>query len=172
MAEALAKITETAGLGMIQIRADLDRAGAAIAEAVGLALPGPGMTTTQGARRLCWMSPDELLLVLPEGEVTQSIAALNAALGSEHALVLDVSDMRVAFAIEGAGAGQVLMKLCPADVSAIPVDGMRRTRAAQVACGIWRESEGFGLIGFRSVADYLRGILSGAARPGTTLDPR
>jgi sarcosine oxidase subunit gamma len=28
------------------------------------------------------------------------------------------------------------------------------------------------LIGFRSVADYLRGILTGAAMPGSGLDPR
>ncbi|MNP76532.1 Sarcosine oxidase, gamma subunit family [compost metagenome] len=80
--------------------------------------------------------------------------------------------MRVAFAIEGDGAGQVLMKLCPTEIAAMPMDGMRRTRAAQVACGIWRDRDGFALIGFRSVADYLRGILSGAARPGSTLDPR
>ena len=39
MAEALARITELTDLGMIQIRADLDRAGDAIAGAAGLAIP-------------------------------------------------------------------------------------------------------------------------------------
>lgn len=66
----------------------------------------------------------------------------------------------------------MLAKLCPADVAAMPADGIRRTRAAQVACGIWRRGEGFVLIGFRSVGDYIGGLLRGAARPGTELDPR
>jgi len=76
------------------------------------------------------------------------------------------------FRIQGARALDVLAKLCPADLAAMPEDGLRRTRAAQVACGIWREPGGYVLIGFRSVTDYLRGILTGAAAPGTQLDPR
>lgn len=172
MAEALAKITELKDLGMIQIRADLARAGDAIAGAVGLALPVPNATATDGSRTLCWMSPDELLLVLPKPEATEAAAALADALSTEHALVLDVSDMRAAFAVDGPRAAQVLAKLCPADVAAMSANGIRRTRAAQVACGIWRRGEGFVLIGFRSVGDYIGGLLRGAARPGTELDPR
>lgn len=172
MAEVLAKITELKDLGMIQIRADLDRAGDVIAGAAGLALPGANATVTDGSRTLCWMSPDELLLVLPRAEAPEAAAALADALSTEHALVLDVSDMRAAFAIDGPKATQVLMKLCPADIGAMAPDGIRRTRAAQVACGIWRRGEGFVLIGFRSVGDYIGGLLRGAARPGTELDPR
>lgn len=172
MAEALAKITELTDLGMIQIRADLARAGEAIAGAAGLALPAPNATVTDGSRTLCWMSPDELLLVLPKAEASAATAALADALSTGHALVLDVSDMRAAFAVDGPRAAQVLAKLCPADVLAMPADGMRRTRAAQVACGIWRRGEGFVMVGFRSVGDYIGGLLRGAARPGTQLDPR
>jgi sarcosine oxidase subunit gamma len=54
----------------------------------------------------------------------------------------------------------------------MPENGLRRTRAAQAACGIWREPGGYVLIGFRSVGDYLRGLLEGAAVPGSQLDPR
>lgn len=172
MAEALAKITELKDLGMIQIRADLARAGDAIAAAAGLAMPAANATVTDGARTLCWMSPDELLLVLPKAEARDATQALADALSTEHALVLDVSDMRAAFAIEGARAAQALAKLCPADIAAMPADGIRRTRAAQVACGVWRRGEGYVLIGFRSVGDYIGGLLRGAARPGTELDPR
>lgn len=172
MAEALAKITQVQGLGMIQIRADLDRAGDAIAGAAGLAVPAQGRVTTDGQRSLGWMSPDELLLVLPHDEAAAALSALNGALADQHALALDVSDMRAVFRIEGDKAVQVLMKLCPTDLASMPEDGLRRTRAAQVACGIWREPGGYVLIGFRSVADYLRGILTGAAAPGTHLEPR
>ncbi|WP_323716784.1 sarcosine oxidase subunit gamma [Paracoccus aminovorans] len=172
MAEALAKISQVQDWGMIQIRADLSRAGDAIAGAVGLAVPAQGCTTTDGSRVLGWMSPDELLLVLPKAETAAALAALQDALSTEHALALDVSDMRAVFRIQGAKALQVLTKLCPADLSAMPENGLRRTRAAQVACGIWREPGGYVLVGFRSVGDYLRGILTGAAAPGTDLEPR
>lgn len=172
MAEALAKISQVHDLGMIQIRADLGRAGDAIAGAAGLAIPAQGRSVSDGSRRLGWMSPDELLLVLPRAEVADTLAALTDALSTEHALVADVSDMRAAFRIDGVRALQVLEKLCPTELAAMPQDGLRRTRAAQAACAIWREGGGYVLIGFRSVADYLQGILTGAAMPGSHLDPR
>jgi sarcosine oxidase subunit gamma len=172
MAEALAKISQVQGSGMIQIRADLARVGDAIAATVGLPVPERGRTTSDASRTLGWMSPDELLLVLPQAETAGTLAALTAALAEQHALVLDVSDMRAMFRIDGPRAVQVLAKLCPTDLAGMPQDGMRRTRAAQAACGIWRDGAGYVLVGFRSVADYLHGILTGAAAPGTQLDPR
>ncbi|MFT4014623.1 MAG: sarcosine oxidase subunit gamma family protein [Paracoccus sp. (in: a-proteobacteria)] len=172
MAEALARITELADLGMIQIRADLGGAGDAIRGATGLAVPAPVSTVGDGTRTLVWMSPDELLLVLPAADTAQALAALTQALAPHHALVLDVGDMRRAFAVEGPRAAQVLMKLSPADIASMPPDGARRSRAGQVACGIWRTGEGFVVIGFRSVGDYIAGLLQGAARVGSQLDPR
>lgn len=172
MSEALARITRTEGLGMIQIRADLARMGDALAEAAGLAIPDPLRITTDGSRALGWMSPDELLLILPVAEVAEALAALEQAVMGEHALVLDVSAMRAVFDITGPKAAQVLMKLCPADLAALPDDGFRRTRAAQVAAAFWRIPGGFRLIGMRSVADYLDIILTNAATPGSDLDPR
>ena len=76
MAEALARITELTDLGMIQIRADLDRAGDAIAGAAGLAVPAQTSATADGSRTLLWMSPDELLLVLPRAETAGALTAL------------------------------------------------------------------------------------------------
>ncbi|WP_134678400.1 sarcosine oxidase subunit gamma [Paracoccus ravus] len=172
MAEALARITEISGLGMIQIRAVLSETGPDIAQALGIPIPERTGTSLAGARRLCWMSPDELLLVLPRDQVAPALAALAASLAGRHALVLDVSDMRVGFLVQGPSAGQVLAKLTPANLSAMPQDGMLRSRAAQVACAIWRQDEGFAIIGFRSVADYLRALLVNAASAGTSLDPR
>ena len=105
MAEALARITELTDLGMIQIRADLDRAGDAIAGAAGLAVPAQTSATADGSRTLLWMSPDELLLVLPRAETAGALTALTDALATEHSLVLDVSDMRAAFAVVRAERG-------------------------------------------------------------------
>lgn len=172
MAETLARITQLQDLGMVQIRADLAALGDVIAKAVGVGMPDQTSVSVNGNRSLCWMSHDELLLILPKPEAAETAAALTQALGDSHALVVDVSDMRAAFSIDGAQALQVLQKLCPADLAAMPADGMRRTRAAQVACGVWRREGGYVLIGFRSVGDYLRGLLQTAARAGTQLDPR
>lgn len=168
----LATIRQVDGLGMVQIRADLTRAGDAIAEAAGLAIPAPNRHVSDGTRLLGWMSPDELLLVVPASETAATLAALTDALSTEHALVQDVSAMRCVFDVTGRKPDQVLAKLSPTDFGALPQDGLRRSRAAQVACGIWRVADGFRVIAFRSVTDYLRGVLTTAAAPGTDLDPR
>ncbi|MBV0891732.1 sarcosine oxidase subunit gamma [Paracoccus sp. Z118] len=173
----LAGIAEIRGLGMVLIRADLGRAGDAIAEAAGLALPETGRFTTDGLRWLGWMSPDELLLIVPGSERGRAVADVAGALTGEHALVQDVSDMRCVFDVTGRKPGQVLAKLCPADLETRPRDGLRRTRAAQVACAVWRidgaeTGRGWRLIAFRSVRDYVAQVLAGAAAPGSDLDPR
>lgn len=168
----LATVTEVHGLGMILIRADLGRAGDAIAEAAGLAIPAQTRFVTDGSRWLGWMSPDELLLTLPAAEVAEAVAALRDALAGEHALVQDVSAMRCVFDLTGPRAAQALAKLCPVDIDKLPADAVRRTRAAQVACALWRQEGGWRIIAFRSVRDYLAGVLAGAAAPGTGLEPR
>lgn len=172
MAEPLAEVTPVAGLGMIAIRADLDRAVDAIAGAAGLAVPAPLRIVTDGARSLGWMSPDELLLVLPAAETAEALAALTDTLSGEHALVVDVSDARAVFDLTGPGAADVLAKLSPGDPHALPEDGLRRSRAAQTAAAFWRVPGGFRVIGFRSTADYLGLILTNAALPGSGLTPR
>lgn len=172
MAEALATIARIEGLGMIAIRADLERAGDAIVEAAGLAIPGQTRIVTDGSRSLGWMSPDELLLILPAAELADAITALTDALASEHALVVDVSDARAVFDVTGPHAADVIAKLMPVDLDDLPPDGLRRSRAAQTAAALWRIDKGFRLIGFRSTADYLRLILENAAIPGSHLAPR
>lgn len=172
MAEALARIARVEDLGMVMIRADLDRAGDAVARAVSLARPDTTRIVTHGSRALGWMSPDELLLILPLAERDDAIAALTDAMAGEHALVADVSDARAVFDVIGPHAADVIGKLMPVDLDALPPDGLRRSRAAQTAAAVWRIDGGFRLIGFRSTADYLRLILENAAVPGGHLAPR
>ena len=118
------------------------------------------------------MSPDELLILLPYDDVTSALTAMSVALKGEHALVVDVSDARASFRIEGEGAliRETLAKLTPADMraAALPVGILRRTRLAQVPAAFWLQSEGAAhLICFRSVASYIFGILKHAATPGS-----
>lgn len=168
----LASVAPVRGLGMVSIRAHLGRAGDAIAEAAGLPVPERTRIVTDGNRALGWMAPDELLLTLPGAETAEAIATVNDALTGEHALVADVSDMRCVFDVTGPAPDQVLAKLSPTDLDVLPADGLRRSRAGQVPVAFWRIPGGFRIIAFRSVEDYLRRILEGAAAPGTWLDPR
>lgn len=172
MAEALATITHVAGLGMITIRADLSHAGDALAEAAGLAVPDSVCATSDGSRTLGWMSPDELLLILPAQELSEALSALTQSLMGEHGLVADVSDARAVFDVIGPDAADVVAKLAPVDAAALTVGHLRRTRMAQTAAAIWRIDGGFRVIGFRSTADYLGVILTNAAIPGSQLAPR
>lgn len=172
MAEALATITEVQDLGMIQIRADLAQSGKAIAAAAGLAIPDQARITRHGSRALGWMAPDELLLMAPRADMPDLLSSLQAALQDDHALVVDVSQMRAVFDVVGAGAADTLAKLAPVDFAALPDDGLRRTRLAQIACGLWPVKGGYRVIGFRSVRDYISDLLAGASRPGSSLAPR
>jgi len=164
----LAAIRRRTDLGLISLRGAPGMLAAAL-RAEGLAMPAPRRITAQGDRRLAWMSPDEFLLMLPASEAPAAAARLAQALGGQFALVADVTDSRAVFRIEGARAREVLMKLCPVDFDALEADEMRRSRAAQVACALWREDGGFGLFVFRSVAGYVEDLLATSARPGSAL---
>ena len=165
------EVVELAPLGMIALRADLsDPATAkAVKAAMGLAVPGVRGMETGVDRSVGWMSPDELLLLTPYAEVQKTIAALDKALKGKHYLAVDVSDSRAVFRIRGTAARDVLAKLTPTDLSpeAFTPGMLRRTRTAQVAAAFWISgTDEFTLVCFRSVADYVFGLLQISAASG------
>jgi sarcosine oxidase, subunit gamma len=161
-----ATVTETGPLGMITLRAKAGTPG--LAEAVravaGTDVPDLRAILHAGDRHAAWMSPDEYLLVLPRDAVAAGLAAIAAAMGDAHHLAVDVSDARSVFRITGKGADAVASRLCPVDMPRLPPGEVRRTRAAQVACALWRVDDGLVLVAFRSVARYVFDILANAAR--------
>lgn len=165
-------MVEEIGLqGMISLRGDL--AGAAMAKAVkasvGLGLPGQRGIVTADDRSVGWMSLDELLLLLPYDGVPNALAALEKGLKATHHLATDVSDTRAVFRIRGRGVRDVLAKLTPTDLSpATFAPGMlRRTRLAQAAAAFWISgTDEFTIVSFRSVSDYVFGLLQRSATPG------
>ncbi|MGP3696349.1 sarcosine oxidase subunit gamma [Rhodobacter sp. NSM] len=171
--EGFATIRELGPTGMVTLRAkhDLPVLPEALQKVLGVGLPGQRRILSAGNVRVGWMSPDELLILMPYAEVAGKVAALTEALGGAHALVVDVSDARCLFAIEGPTAAQVLMKLCPVDMAALEADELRRTRLAQVAAAFWAEEGGFRLVAFRSVAAYVMGLLTHSAQPGSEIFP-
>src|SRR6056297_366096 len=112
-----AAVSELPVRGMIALRAELGAPAVAEAlAALGLPIPARRRIEERGARAVAWMSPDELLLMMPQEAVPGVLQTLEQRLGEAHHLAADVSDMRALFRIEGAGAREVLAKLCPVDL--------------------------------------------------------
>lgn len=158
-----------AGLrGMITLRGDLKSSElkAACKAAMGLAMPGPGAIKSKGGKAIAWMSPDELLLILPYSEVSATRGVIAKALKSHHFLEMDVSDARCVFAIEGDGWREVLAKLSPTDMRKLTPGKITRSRIAQVAAAFWMTEDGAELVCFRSVAGYVFDVLTTAADAG------
>ena len=170
-------LVEDAGLrGMIGLRGDLTAPwmAEAVKAAVGLDLPGPLRATAEDGgegRAVAWMSPDELLLVMPRSRVDAAQNGLRAALAGRHHLVADLSDARAVFRLSGPAPAlrDTLAKLTPADMhpQALAPGAFRRTRLAQVPAAIWLREEGLAeVLCFRSVAQYVYDILRLSAEPG------
>lgn len=164
----MATVREGGLAGMITLRGDLSSAKlqSAVTAATGATLPSSGQVSLGDDGGLCWMSPDELLVLVHYAEVETKLAEINAALSDEHALAVNVSDARAVFQVSGEGAREALAKICPVDLSpsAFVPGQFRRTRMAQVAAAFWLDSEGtFHVVCFRSVADYVFNLLSTAA---------
>ena len=141
----IAEVTLMDPIGMISVRGDLG-AGymkKALKKAVGLGLPDTRSVQINGDRGVAWMSPDELLLLCPYDQVSDTIDMLTKCFGSNHTLAVNVSDARAVFRISGAHSRDVLAKLAPVDLSpdSFTPGMIRRTRLAQVRgrAADWRE---------------------------------
>ena len=161
-----------AGLrGMITLRGDLsDKKLRAIAKSLtGQAFPEPRTASSDGDTGLAWMSPDEVLVMVPYDSVADALAQIAKALKGTHHLAVNVSDARTVMRVEGPYAREVLAKLAPVDLhpaSLTPGD-FRRSRLGQVAAAFWMDAEAaFTVICFRSVGEYAFGLLKAAAEAG------
>ena len=157
---------------MFTLRANLasNKVKLAVKTCLNMTVPKRGTYAQNNEVILAWMSPDELLIIVPEAERSAAFAALEQGLDGLHYLLADVSDARATFTIEGGSAREVVAKLAPMDISAaqFPVGGFARTRFAQVTGAIFVEQEDrLSLICFRSVQDYVFALLCGAAKPGS-----
>ena len=170
--DGFAQIREIGPLGMISLRAIPDATGLAkaVKAATGCAVPLLRRIEIKGANAAGWMSPDELLLILPYGETAAAIGAVGKAMAGAHHLAAVVSDARAVFRIEGDRADQVLMKLAPVDLARLQPGELRRSRVAQVAAAFWRDEAGITLVCFRSVAGYVFDLLRHSALPGSEID--
>jgi sarcosine oxidase subunit gamma len=169
--DGTARIAEAGPRGMVTLRGDLadKKFAKAVKDAVGLGVPGQGEALVEGEKGVLWMSPDELLLMMPYAEAPAVAAAIAEALAGTHHLAANVSDARAVFTVSGPGAREVIAKLTPADLhpASFGPGRVRRTRMAQIAAAVWMTSEeAIEIVCFRSVAQYLFDVLKTGAQRG------
>ncbi len=163
-------LAQSSPQGMLSLRGDLGSATlkSALKNLTGLAVPTSGSIALKPPYGLGWMSPDELLILLPHVQATAAVTRLSADLKNSHYLLVDVSDARAVFTLTGTGAGEVLAKLTPADMSArgFAPGRIRRSRIAQVPAAFWQSApDQITLVCFRSVAEHVFDLLKNAADP-------
>ena len=168
----IAQVSEAALQGMVTLRGDLSVAAVkkAVKAVTGMAVPDAGRIAVKDDFTLCWMSPDELLILCSYDAAEATVSALTEAAGKAHMLAVNVSDARASFGVRGPHARDVMAKLCPVDLAADRFGpGMfRRTRLAQVAAAFWFEGPGEAkLVCFRSVARYVFDLLAKVSEPGS-----
>lgn len=173
VSEGTITLRDTGPGGMVALRGALDHPAfcGPVEALAGCAIPDRWEVSGRNDRQLLWMAPDELLLLLPRQAAAEAARRLQGELDAAgtHALVLDVSDMRVRLSLSGPCLREALARLTPADMSpaAFSVGALRRTRIAQTAAAIWMVSdEEAQVFTFRSVADYAFRLLAGAAKNG------
>ena len=171
-ADGIAQVAEGGLQGMITLRGDLTdhTLKKAATAAAGVDMPGPGHGHHTADGGLCWMSPDELLVLCPYDAVAATLAQMHETLGGTHAMAVDVSDARATFQVSGPAAREVMAKLAPVDLSpeAFAPGMFRRTRLAQVPAAFWMpEPAAFRVVCFRSHAQYVFDLLRTAAAEGS-----
>ena len=113
------RLSERVGLGKIDLRGNPgDRAFmTGVGRVLDLLLPTePNGSASKNAITALWLGPDQWLLTCPADDVAFFISSLREALADVHAAITDQSDGRVAFALSGPSARDVLAKGCPLDL--------------------------------------------------------
>ncbi|MFF7445482.1 MULTISPECIES: sarcosine oxidase subunit gamma family protein [unclassified Streptomyces] len=151
-------LTERPFLTMVNVRvAPASEAADRIGLALGAPLPGRcGQTAASGPHTVCWLGPDEWLVVSHDEGV---LAGLREALAGAPGSVVDVSAHRTTLELSGPSARQVLEKGCPLDLHPRvfgPGQAMQTT-VGPVAVLLWQvdEQPTYRLLPRSSFADHL-----------------
>jgi sarcosine oxidase, subunit gamma len=113
------RLRERTGLGKIDLRGNSgDRAFmTGVGRVLDLLLPTePNGSASKNTITALWLGPDQWLLTCPVDDTAFFANSLREALADVHAAVTDQSDGRVAFALQGPSARDVLAKGCPLDL--------------------------------------------------------
>lgn len=160
-ADARVICTERPFLGHINLRGDAGdpQFVAAVARVVGTAVPiAPNTVAHGGDNVVCWLGPNEWLIVTPTEREDATARDLRAALARFLASVTEVSGGQTVVALRGDAVRDVLAKGCPLDLHprAFGVDRCAQSHLAKAPIFIRQvdAAPSFEIIVRRSFADY------------------
>lgn len=110
-------LSELALRGYINLRGQGNNFAKAINETTGITLPvKPNTTHENGDQVLCWLGPNEWMLITSPDQQNQAVKQLSTALQEQFAAVTDVSSGYTTIMISGIQARTVLAKGCTLDL--------------------------------------------------------
>ncbi len=160
-AEPAVTVTVRGNLGYINLRGRAsDPAFLEVAEQeLAQPLPVEPNTFSTGENRVCWLGPDEWLVVTPIAAATDLAQRLEKVLSSCHAAVNDISGGQVTLQLEGSGCRDLLARGCTLDlhphvfrVGDCAQSGLAK---ANVFIALVDDTPAFMVVVRRSFADYL-----------------
>ncbi len=159
-----------AGLqGMVTLRGDLTdpKLKAVVKKVTGVPMPETRRAVVMQGQGAAWMSPDEVLLLVPYAQAGAVVATIETALAGSHFMAVNVSDARAFLTVSGSYAADVMAKNAPVDFDTFGPGDFRRSRLGQVAAAFWMDdAQTYHVICFRSVADYVFDLLRISAEAG------
>lgn len=167
-------LTERPFLGYVNLRGDAGDAIflAAVEGVLGTALPlDPNIITEGEDLTVCWMGPDEWLLILPPGAQTRCVADLSQALGEHHASAVDTTGGYTLVNVAGARRRELLAKGCTLDLhprsfspGQCAQTNLGKAGVLLIPRGDASDAQSFDVVVRRSFADYLGIWLEHSAR--------
>ena len=170
VAEPAVTVTVRGDLGHVNLRGHASDAGflQAAERELGQPVPVEPNTVTAAEHRVCWLGPDEWLVVSPGARVAALVQRLEQALSSTHAAVNDISGGQVALLLQGAGCRELLARGCTLDlhprefkVGSCAQSGLAK---ANVLIALVDDAPTFMVVVRRSFSDYLYRWLAHAGR--------
>ena len=170
MSEADVAISGQADRGFLNLRLNPRRGPAleAAERVLGQSIPLAANTFTAGRHRVCWLGPDEWLIVTGAERAWDLGSELSEALDGFHAAVNDVSSGNVELLVSGVHARTVLAKGCAMDLHSrvfatgqCAQTGLGRAAVLLAAAG---DPSTYAIVVRRSLSEYLRRWLANAAR--------
>lgn len=168
--EARVICAERPFLGHINLRGDAGdpQFVAAVARVVGTAVPiAPNTVAHGGDNVVCWLGPDEWLIVTPTEREAAIARDLRATLSGLFAAVTEVGGGQTVIALRGDSVRELLAKGCPLDLHprVFGVDRCAQSHLAKAPILIRQVDEvpSFEIVVRRSFADYVWTWLEDAA---------
>ncbi len=164
---------ERAYLGHLTLRGGAIALDKALRKVLNLSLPAQPLSLVSdqsGDYSAQWMSPDEWLLIVPQGKEFEVEQKLREALGKEHYAIVNVSGGQTLISLEGDNVRELLMKSVTYDVhpNSFPAGKGVATVFAKASVILRRPDERrWELVVRRSFADYTwRWLLDAGAEYG------